>query len=90
MKSAFKIEWIDYGTDSEVSANPAFPEGLGVDISAGEKLTCQCVLPYPAKRCGIFHVTCTICDFHFKVETFGRADDTRIVICPCKIKGIKN
>lgn len=64
--------------------NPAFPEGMDVDLSQGSAATCSTNLPYPAKRCGFYVVTCEMCGLRVVVTTAGRPDDPRSLKVACK------
>jgi len=56
-----KIEWVDGNRWPQNRPNPAFPEGVDIDASAGVEPACSTPLPYPAKRCGHFVVECLDC-----------------------------
>lgn len=79
-----KVEWIDRGRESACSPNPAYPEGMDVDISGGALISCTTELPYPAMRCGLYVVECPICGMKTGVTTAGRADDPRSLTVACK------
>ena len=84
MKQQFSIEWIDYGREPRVRPNPDYPEGVDVDASGGRIPACSTPLPYPARRCGMFVVTCTICGTNAGITTAGRPDDPRSFKTACK------
>lgn len=79
----FKIEWIDHGREPQCAPDPAYP--FGKDIDAGVKVACKAVLPYPAKRCGLYIVECETCGTRVAITTAGRPDDPRSVAIPCEI-----
>lgn len=81
---SFKIEWIDAGRESTCAPNPAHPNGVDLDMASSLNRACTAVLPYPAKRCGYYHVECKSCGLQFAVTTAGRADDPRSVRVNCK------
>ena len=90
MDGSFKIDWIDSGREPKCAPNPAYPNGI--DLDGAKELgvpTCKTDLPYPAKRCGYYHVECNICGHTSIITTAGRSDDPRSVLIPCKIKGKK-
>lgn len=77
------IKWIDRGTEPKERADPKFPDGVDLDMSAGQRMTCIVRLPYPAPRCGFWRVQCQDCHFAVVVTTAGRKDDPRTVRLPC-------
>lgn len=77
------IKWIDRHREPKCPPNPAFPEGVDVDVSDGAR-SCQTPLPYPAPRCGVYVVTCDVCGYAAGFTTAGRPDDPRSVRVPCK------
>jgi hypothetical protein len=81
-----KIEWHDAGREPRVKPNPAYPEGIDVDMSEGAAKTCRTELPYPAKRIGSYTVECEKCGLRVGLTTAGRADDPRSVKLACKSK----
>jgi hypothetical protein len=83
-----KVRWVDRGYEPNAKPNPEFPHGMDVDLTAGRATgrSCTTDLPYPAKRCGYYLVSCSTCDFRGVVTTAGRADDPRSVKLPCQQK----
>lgn len=81
-----RIKWIDSGREPKCAPNPAFPNGVEVDLSGGSANTCIAELPYPARRCGIYMIDCKTCGLHVGVTTAGRADDPRNVKLACLSK----
>lgn len=77
-----KIQWIDNHREPQCPANPAFPDGIDLDVSQG-KPSCRAELPYPAKRCGVYVVECPDCGVKAVITTAGRADDPRSVRMAC-------
>jgi hypothetical protein len=78
------IVWIDRGREPQVAPNPNFPDGRDIDVSNGET-ACTVELPYPAKRIGLYVITCRTCGSTTGVTTAGRPDDPRSVTIPCKV-----
>jgi hypothetical protein len=78
------VEWIDRGREPQVKPNPEFPNGVDLDISKGKAVTCQTALPYPARRCGYYVVSCSLCDLRVCLATAGRPDDPRSIKVACK------
>jgi hypothetical protein len=78
------IEWIDMERKPKVAPNPAYPDGIDIDLSRGAEKTCTVELPYPAKRIGYYVVACTQCDLRTGITTAGRPDDPRSVKLECK------
>lgn len=79
----FKIEWIDGGREPKCAPNPAYPNGVDLNMATSLNRACTVVLPYPAKRCGYYHIECKICGLCFAVTTAGRPDDPRSVRINC-------
>lgn len=85
---ALEVDWIDRRREPQCAPNPDYPEGIDLDCSNGAVRTCETQLPYPAKRCGVYVVRCSICGMSVGLTTAGRPDDPRSVKIPCKIKGL--
>lgn len=79
----FKVEWVDHEREPQCPPNPAFPEGRDIKGPEGFAKHCKVDLPYPAKRCGLFIVTCSTCGLRTAITTAGRPDDPRSVELPC-------
>lgn len=79
-----KITWHDSHRGPINPPNPNFPNGIDVDLSRGAALSCQTVLPYPAKRCGQYLIRCETCGYAAILTTAGRVDDPRSVKVACK------
>ncbi len=79
----FSIEWFDDEREPQEPANPAFPDGIDVDVTGGAK-GCKVELPYPAQRCGKYVVSCNTCGVRAVITTAGRDDDPRSLKLPCK------
>lgn len=82
-----KIEWIDRGRDPQCTPDARYPNGMDIDLSGSWPQTCKADLPYPAKRCGVYIVTCEICGQNIGITTAGRADDPRSIRMACKTRG---
>jgi hypothetical protein len=82
------VHWVDRGHDPTRPPNPKFPNGVDVDLTGGDRLvkSCKTDLPYPARRCGYYVVTCAKCHFKTIVTTAGRPDDPKSVRLACKRK----
>ena len=78
-----QVVWHDSGREPRHPADPAFPDGIYVDMSKKAAVTCEVELPYPAKRCGHYMITCATCGLKVAVTTAGRADDPKMVKLPC-------
>lgn len=85
-KPQFEIEWRDAGSEPQCAPAPAFPSGIDLDFSDGADVACMVVLPYPAKRIGVYFVTCRRCGLRVACTTAGREDDPRSLRLACKIK----
>lgn len=80
----FKIEWIDRGREPRCAPDPDFPDGKNIRLIDQSAKHCTIELPYPAKRCGLYVVECSICKFRIGITTAGRPDDPRSVEVACK------
>ncbi len=81
--SDLHVVWIDDNREPQCKPNPAYPKGIDLDCSEGAKHSCQTALPYPARRCGLYVVTCTRCGIKVACTTAGRPDDPRSMKMPC-------
>lgn len=79
-----KVTWHDAGMEPTCRPNPAYPNGVDVDASKGQK-SCKADLPYPAKRCGVYRVECDVCKQRVSITTAGRPDDPRSLTIACKV-----
>lgn len=84
MAKQFRIRWHDSGREPQCAPNPAYPQGIDVNVSMGAIARCKTALPYPARRCGYYEVICKQCKLRIAITTAGRPDDPRSVILPCK------
>lgn len=68
--------------------NPAFPQGVDVDLSDNAKVSCLVVLPYPNpnKNIGTWMIRCDQCKQIVAVTAAARSDDPRTVRLACKEK----
>lgn len=83
------VKWFDAGLEPKCDPDPAYPNGINVDLAGPAKPTCSTALPYPARRIGHFLVTCERCGFSAAITTAGRPDDPCAVRVPCKRRGAK-
>jgi hypothetical protein len=77
------VTWIDLGREPRLTPDPAYPDGRDIDLSQGRK-SCTTALPYPARRCGYYLLTCASCGLRAVVTTAGRSDDPRHAKLACK------
>jgi len=88
MSGTHKIEWIDRHREPQCAPNPAYPDGIDLDATRGlPGPSCKVIVPYPAKRCGMYAIKCDVCGVTVAITTAGRPDDPRSVKVPCK--GVK-
>lgn len=83
MSDQFSICWIDSGCEPQCEPNPEYPHGRDIPFPRNVK-KCRVDLPYPAKRCGVYIVTCARCAIKAAVTTAGRKDDPRSVEIACQ------
>lgn len=78
------IRWIDGGREPTQPPDPRYPKGVDIRVSNDPLIPkCRTDLPYPAKRCGAYHISCSICGLHAVITTAGRVDDPRSVELLC-------
>lgn len=83
MSANLKVEWLDGGREPQHPPNPEYPDGIHVDISRNAWPVCRTNLPYPAKRCGVYVISCSVCGYRTAVTTAGRVDDPRSITIAC-------
>jgi hypothetical protein len=84
MSGSFDIKFLTAGRKATQPPNPAYPNGIDIDVSRGADRTCVVKLPSPARCCGVWHVKCRACGFVAAVTAAGRPDDPRTLRMPCK------
>ena len=86
--SSIHVHWVDRGREPTQPPDPNYPNGIDVDLAAGDRLmpSCKTELPYPAKRVGYYVATCAKCGTKLIITTAGRVDDPRSVRLLCKRK----
>lgn len=82
--SHIDIRWIDGRREPKCQPDPAYPNGVDLNLSGGALITCVRHLLYPAPRCGMYDVKCR-CGASAAITTAGRPDDPRSVRIACKI-----
>lgn len=91
LEQQFSVVWHDSGRDPRCPPNPQFPEGIDLNVQGNAPKGCTVMLPYPAKRCGVYHVVCKVCGLSIGVTTAGRPDDPRSLTVACQMRpGIVN
>lgn len=65
--------------------DPAFPEGVDVDLSAGAK-SCAMALTHPTPQVGKWAINCESCGAVVVVTAAGRPDDPASVRIACKAR----
>jgi hypothetical protein len=79
------VRWLDSGREPRCPPNPAWPNGIDIPaVQAG--LFCKVALPYPARRCGTYFISCDKCGTTIGVTTAGRPDDPRSVEINCRLE----
>lgn len=81
--SDFDVVWIDGGRSPTQSPDPAYPNGIDLDMSRGRSNYCELALAYPTPRCGQYIIQCRKCGIKVAITTAGRADDPRSVKLAC-------
>jgi hypothetical protein len=85
MTGEFKIEWIDLEREPREKPDPNYPHGIDLNVAMGRSPSCAVKLPYPAPRCGMYHVECKTCGQDIILTTAGRPDDPRSVTMACQV-----
>lgn len=80
-----RIEWMDRGREPQCDPNPNFPDGIDVIGHDPGTKHCWVELPYPARRCGLYIVTCDKCMTSVACTTAGRRDDPKSITLKCKL-----
>jgi hypothetical protein len=80
---SFRVNFIDRGVSPKQQPDPAYPRGIDLDLTHGNK-GCKENVPYPAPRCGYYVVECNRCGFKAMITVAGRQDDPRSIKLPCK------
>jgi hypothetical protein len=70
---------------AQCDPNPDFPEGIALDATRGQTITCLVKLPYPAPECGMWLVKCQACGIRVMVTAAGRMDDPVSIKLPCDV-----
>lgn len=79
---SLKAKWVDGKREPKCAPDPAFPSGKDMHAAFGSK-TCRVELPYPARRCGWYVVSCDKCGQSMILTTAGRADDPKSITIDC-------
>lgn len=82
----FVVVWHDGGQEPRNPPNPAYPNGIDLDLSQGRADCCTVELPYPARRIGQYRVTCKTCGLVVSCTTAGRLDDPRSLTLTCEMR----
>jgi hypothetical protein len=80
--AALRVEFLDRRTLPQCAPNPAYPDGVDVNLSDGRKPACRVDLPKVA-TVGLFRVTCRRCGQSAVVTAAGRAEDPRSFTIAC-------
>jgi hypothetical protein len=78
-----KVTWIDLRREPQCPPDPRHPDGVDLDTAHGAAPSCRVALPYPARRCGLYAITCRTCGQSAIVTTAGRPDDPRSITIAC-------
>ena len=84
----FDISWEDSGRDPRCPPNPKYPDGIDVEaVQYPHWPACRIELPYPARRCGYYLISCKTCGLRTGLTTAGRADDPKSLRVNCNPRG---
>jgi hypothetical protein len=81
----FDIVWIDGGREPRQPPDPAYPNGIDLDLTNGHPKFCESALAHPTPRCGQYLIKCRTCGLSVLITTAGRADDPRSIKVACKL-----
>lgn len=81
----FEVLFLDSGREPQCAPDPAYPKGMDVVLTRNTKIRCVVAVPYPAPRCGMWHIKCNKCGVVVGVTTAGRVDDPRSVHIRCQL-----
>lgn len=79
------VTFLSHNRKPTCAPNPAYPEGMDLDLTNGAKVACLANLPYPAECCGVLIVRCSKCNESVAITTAGRIDDPRTVRLACAL-----
>lgn len=82
------VTFLSHNRKPTCAPNPAYPNGMDLDLTNGAKVACLAELPYPAECCGVMIVRCSKCNESVAITTAGRVDDPRTVKLPCAIPAV--
>ena len=82
----FNIRWIDGDNIKTITRpDPAYPDGINLDQSSGQRPACRVILSYPAIGRGSHFGFCELCGNSFMVLANGAVDDPRSVTVACEL-----
>lgn len=84
MEQKITVNFLSHNRKAACAPNPAYPNGIDLDLTDGAKVACLADLPYPAECCGVLIVRCTACGSGHAITTAGRVDDPKSVKLPCQ------
>jgi len=90
-KEQFKFEFVPNGKGKATEPpNPDFPNGISINLVKPGIPYCETEIPYPAPECGMYKITCKICDYTCAITSVGRPDDPIHLKFPCLFKSRSN
>lgn len=78
------VRFLDAEREPQCPPDPAFPDGIDVDLAPATAESCRTAIPYPAPRCGAMVVECSVCGLTMALTVAGRADDPKSVRVMCR------
>src|SRR4249920_2184727 len=57
----FEIVWWDDRREPKVPPDPAYPDGIDLDLTNGNPKFCESALAHPTPRCGKYYIKCRTC-----------------------------
>jgi hypothetical protein len=75
--------WISRHRKPTQPSDSMYPDGIDVDASRGRAF-CSITLDHPTAECGLWIVTCDVCNQRILLTTAGRLDDPRSLKMACR------
>lgn len=81
---SLRVDFVTKGEEPQQQPNPAYPNGIDIDVSDGRRPACSVALPKVA-TVGYFVVACPTCGKTGMLTAAGRPDDPRSYKMNCNV-----